>query len=69
MGHVAQMGAEKCIQSFNRKIGKKEKWEDQGIDRKIIFTWLLNTVGEGVWGGFICLRIVTGIGGLLRIWQ
>jgi hypothetical protein len=48
VGHVAHMGAEKCIQSFSRKTGKKDQWEDQGIDGKIIFTWFLNTVGEGV---------------------
>jgi len=64
-GHVARMGEGRGV--YRVMVGKpegKRPIEHQGVDGRIILSWIFRKWDVGEWTGLIWLRIGTG-GGLL----
>jgi hypothetical protein len=47
------------MEFWSGNIKGRESLEDLGLDRRIILKWILKKQDEGVWTGFIWLRIGT----------
>jgi len=62
--HVARVGREAYTGFWRGNLRERDNLEDQGVDGRIILSWIFRKWDVGVWTGSRWLRIGTGGGHL-----